>query len=116
LAGRTGRSLTDIAAAYWHVFDVLDLLWLWEGVGRLPRSTRWQTQARSALRDDLVAALADLTEDSLAVGGVADWQAANERLVTRTMAMFAELRRVDAHDLTTLSVAVRQLRNLALLT
>ncbi len=35
--------------------------WLWDGVGHLPRSDRWQTQARSALRDDLLTVLADLT-------------------------------------------------------
>ena len=116
LAGATGHSLTHVSSAYWHVFETLDLLWLWEAVGKLPRSDRWQTQARSALRDDLVAALRDLAEDAVQAGGVAQWQAANERLVTRTMAMFTDLRRVDAHDLTTLSVAVRQLRNLALLT
>ncbi|MGB8861113.1 MAG: NAD-glutamate dehydrogenase domain-containing protein [Ilumatobacteraceae bacterium] len=116
LSARSGRSLKDVAAAYWHIFDLLDLTWLWDAVGRLPRSTRWQTQARSALRDDLVGALSDLTDDALAAGTVPDWQAANDRMVGRTMAMFTELRRVDAHDLTTLSVAVRQLRNLALLT
>ncbi len=91
-------------------------MWLWEAVGKLPRGTRWQTQARSALRDDLVAALADLADDAMKAGGVAEWQSTNERLVTRTMAMFTDLRRVDSHDVTTLSVAVRQLRNLALLT
>ncbi|MDO8392231.1 MAG: NAD-glutamate dehydrogenase [Actinomycetota bacterium] len=116
LATRAGRPTSDVATAYWHVFDELDLLWLWEAVGGLPRSTRWQTQARSALRDDLVAALADLADDVLLAGGVPPWQSANERLVARTMAMFTDLRRVDTHDLTTLSVAVRQLRNLALLT
>ena len=116
LAATTGRSLAEVAATYWHVFDVLDLTWLWEAVGRLPRSTRWQNQARSALRDDLVAAMADLTEDALQAGTVADWQATNERMITRSMVMFTDLRRVDSHDLTTLSVAVRQLRNLALLT
>ena len=116
LSGRTGSSTSEVAGAYWHVFEELDLLWLWEAVGRLPRGTRWQNQARSALRDDLVAALGDLAEEVLAAGGVADWQSANERLVQRTMTMFTELRRVDSHDITTLSVAVRQLRNLALLT
>ena len=116
LARATGHSLTHVSTAYWHVFESLDLLWLWEAVGKLPRSDRWQTQARSALRDDLVAALRDLAEDAVQAGGVAQWQSANERLVGRTMAMFTELRRVDSHDLTTLSVAVRQLRNLALLT
>ncbi len=116
LAERTGRPLGEVSTTYWHVFDLMDLAWLWDGVGSLPRSTRWQTQARSALRDDLVAALADLCEDALLAGGVADWQAGNERLVARAQAMFTDLRRVDTHDLTTLSVAVRQLRNLALLT
>ena len=116
LSARLGRSLKDVAAAYWHVFDVLDLSWLWDAVGGLPRSTRWQTQARSALRDDLIGALADLTEDALVAGTVPDWQAANDRMVNRMMGMFTQLRRVDAHDVTTLSVAVRQLRNLALLT
>jgi len=97
------------------VFDQLDVSWLWQAIGSLPRSNRWQTQARSALRDDLLAALADLTEDALIAGSVGDWSHANERMISRAMGMFADLRRVDAHDLTTLSVALRQLRNLALL-
>ena len=36
-------------------------------------------------------------------------------LIGRGLVLFTEIRRVDAHDLTTLSVALRQLRNLALL-
>jgi glutamate dehydrogenase len=67
------------------------------------------------LRDDLLAALADLAEDAIIAGSVADWMAANERMITRAAALFTEIRRVDSHDLTTLSVALRQLRNLALL-
>ena len=43
------------------MFDRLDLMWLWDGIGALPRSDRWQTQARSAVRDDLLTALAELT-------------------------------------------------------
>jgi NAD-specific glutamate dehydrogenase len=67
------------------------------------------------LRDDLVAGLADLTADSLRVGSADEWFAANERLIGTSVAIFTDLRRVDAHDLTTLTVAVRQLRTLALL-
>ena len=83
----------------------------------LPRNDRWQTQARSALRDDLIGALADLADDALSVGGARDW-AGRQRtdVVGRATAMFTEIRRADAYDLTTLSVALRQLRNLALLT
>jgi glutamate dehydrogenase len=115
LAAATGRPTAHVAAAYWQLFDRLDLSWLWDAVGRLPRSNRWQTQARAALRDDLVAALADLTGDALRVGGVDEWHHRFERLIGTSVVIFNDLRRVDAHDLTTLSVAVRQLRTLALL-
>ncbi len=115
LAARSGNPVATVAAAYWQVFERLDLSWLWEAVGALPRSTRWQTQARAALRDDLVAALADLTGDALSVGGVDDWFHANDRLIDTSVVIFNDLRRVDAQDLTTLTVAVRQLRTLALL-
>jgi NAD-specific glutamate dehydrogenase len=67
------------------------------------------------LRDDLVAGLRDVTADALRVGSVADWYHAYERLISTSVAIFTDLRRVDAHDLTTLTVAVRQLRTLALL-
>ena len=115
LAARTHQPIHTVAGAYWQVFEELDLMWLWEAIGRLPRSNRWQTQARSALRDDLLTALADLADDALGAGSVADWLATNERMITRAGGLFTEIRRVDAHDLTTLSVALRQLRNLALL-
>ena len=36
-------------------------------------------------------------------------------MIARARTLFTEIRRVDSHDLTTLSVALRQLRNLALL-
>ena len=104
-----------MAGVYWDVFEQLDLGWLWDAIGRLPRSSRWQTQARSALRDDLLAALADLAEDAIIAGSVADWMATSERMIARAHTLFTEIRRVDSHDLTTLSVALRQLRNLALL-
>jgi glutamate dehydrogenase len=101
---------------YWHVFETLDVTWLWEAIGGLPRNDRWQTQARAALRDDLLTVLADLTADVLAVGGVERWIELNVRVVARTGAMFTEIRRAEGHDITTLTVALRQLRNLSLTT
>lgn len=115
LSARTGHPVDEVASCYWAAFERLDLWWLWEAVGRLPRATRWQTQARGALRDDLVGALADLTADVLRDGGTDAWWAQNERLIGTSVAIFRDLRRVEAHDVTTLSVAVRQLRTLALL-
>ncbi len=116
LASRQHLAVRETVASYWEMFDTLDLGWLWDAVGALPRNDRWQTQARSALRDDLMGALADLADDALYVGGARDWAAANERVVARAIAMFTEIRRADAYDLTTISVALRQLRNLALIT
>ena len=116
LAQRRAIDPVDAARNYWKVFGVLDIDWLWDAIGALSRSNRWQTQARSALRDDLLAVLADLTDDSLELGSVELWCATNERVVARTANMFTEIRRADSFDITTLSVAIRQLRNLALTT
>jgi glutamate dehydrogenase len=92
------------------------MFWLWDGIGTLPRSDRWQTQARSAVRDDMLTALVELTETVIgtAGGSVEQWLGANERSVARAQAMLTEIRRAERYDLTTLSVALRQLRNLAL--
>ena len=101
---------------YWEVFDRLDLMWLWDAVGALPRSDRWQTQARGALRDDLMTTLAELASSVLdgGEGTVENWVGANERAVHRVTALLTQVRRADSFDLTNLSVALRQLRNLAL--
>jgi glutamate dehydrogenase len=74
------------------------------------------------VRDDLLAELRTLADDALRAGDVftpvgeiiEHWTAANERVVSRTTALFAEIRSGGVFDLTTLSVALRQLRNLVL--
>jgi glutamate dehydrogenase len=85
-------------------------------VDNLPRSDRWQEQARSALRDDLLTVLAELTRNVMrsAGGSPRAWIEANERAVGRALAMHTAIRRAESLDLTTLSVALRQLRNLTI--
>ena len=116
VAAAHGMDIASVAAVEWSMFDELDLFWLWDGIGTLPRSDRWQTQARSAVRDDMLTALAELTTTVIgsAGGSVEQWLDANERSVARAQAMLTEIRRAERYDLTTLSVALRQLRNLAL--
>ena len=116
LADRVGVSAQEACASYWGLFDRLELMWLWDGIGALPRSDRWQTQARGSLRDDLLSALSELTENVLGSPErtVDRWWAANQRSVQRAMSQLTEIRRADAFDITNLSVALRQLRNLAL--
>ncbi|MEX2625463.1 MAG: NAD-glutamate dehydrogenase, partial [Ilumatobacteraceae bacterium] len=116
IAQRLSVPTMSVANTYWEVFERLELMWLWDGVGALPRADRWQTQARSALRDDLLSGLADLaaTVTTEADGSAETWLADNSRAVARTTSLFAEIRRSEAFDLTNLSVALRQLRNLGL--
>jgi glutamate dehydrogenase len=116
LTARTGADPIEAAGVYWALFDRLELLWLWDAIGALPRADRWQTQARNALRDDLLTAIADLTANVLVHHDrtVSGWFGANERSVQRATSQLTEIRRTDAFDITNLSVALRQLRNLAL--
>jgi glutamate dehydrogenase len=116
LAERVAVTPKEACTAYWSLFDRLELMWLWDGIGALPRSDRWQTQARGSLRDDLLSALSELTENVLesAEGTVDRWWTANARTVQRAVAQLTEIRRTDGFDITNLSVALRQVRNLAL--
>jgi glutamate dehydrogenase len=122
LAQARGRTPENAAVVYWGLFDRLDVTWLWERIGHLPRADRWQTHARAALRDDLMAEVRAVTDDVLCAGDASvpprelidRWAAANDRAVDRVATVFAEIRAGGVFDVTTLSVAMRQLRNLLL--
>ncbi|MEO6122483.1 MAG: NAD-glutamate dehydrogenase domain-containing protein, partial [Ilumatobacteraceae bacterium] len=117
IAARNSADSVAVADMYWQLFEQLDVLWLWDGIGALPRSTRWETQARSALRDDLLSGLSELAEEVLRSGGSVDsWLAANDRSVARVASLFNDVRRTDTFDITTLTVGLRQLHNLVLAT
>jgi glutamate dehydrogenase len=121
VARSRGRSPREAAVAYWELFERLDGGWVWDRVGQLPRTDRWQTHARGAMRDDLHTELRRLTDASLRAGdvftppeeAVALWLESNRRAVDRVARVFAEIRAGGTFDITTLSVALRQLRNLA---
>ncbi|MAT06214.1 MAG: NAD-glutamate dehydrogenase [Acidimicrobiaceae bacterium] len=118
LARRLEMDHGAVADTYWELFARLELLWVWDGIGSLPRSDRWQTQARSALRDDLLGLLIGLTEnvielDGGGLGAVDRWIGANERSVERATQQLTEIRRAESFNITNLSVVLRQLRNLA---
>jgi glutamate dehydrogenase len=119
VAQARGRTPVEVARVYWGLFELLDLGWFWERIGTLPRSDRWKNHARAALRDDFLNELRALADDALRVGDVFTpvtdvverWAVANERAVTRLRTVLDEIRAGGVFDLTTLSVALRQLRN-----
>ncbi len=86
----------------------------------MPRVDRWQAGARAALRDELFDQHRLLTADVLALSpdGVAPaerlavWSAADPAAVTRYVEVLEEIESGGVFDLTTLSVAVRELREL----
>ncbi len=120
IASGHGLRPTDVARVYWQLFHELDVAWLWDRVGALPRTDRWQTSARSAQRDDLLGCLRELTDavvgrdpSATATTAVEEWADRNERQIARLKDVFTEIKTGAVYDLTTVSVALRQLRNTA---
>src|SRR4051812_6171005 len=113
VADRLKRDVADVARVHFGLAGELDFPWLRERIGILPAENHWQTLAKAALRDDLAGMLRALTADALRAGDVATWKARNAVLHERLRQILAELRAVEAPDLAMLSVAMRELRNLA---
>ena len=120
VAASTGSSLEDAAAVYFTLGDRLKLHWLRGHVEALPRDNRWRTLARSALRDDLYGQQAALTaeilrntpDDSEAHERIETWIEANQESVDRSLQVLTDINASGTFDLSTLSVALREIRNL----
>ncbi|HET6634345.1 MAG TPA: NAD-glutamate dehydrogenase [Streptomyces sp.] len=120
VADRLDMPLFDVAEVYYDLADRLDITQLQERVGELPRADRWQSMARSSIREDLYAAHQLLTADVLAAGdGAATpdqrfeaWEAKNSAILSRARATLEEIHASDTFDLANLSVAMRTMRTL----
>ena len=122
VAATTGRSIEESAEVYFDLADRLQLARLRDRITALPREDRWSTMARAALRDDLYAAHASLTEDVLGVSGsqlprtpeerLAAWVGRNEAAVGMANQTLGEIWESERFTFTTLSVALRAIRTL----
>jgi glutamate dehydrogenase len=121
VAGATGKEIDEVAALHFLVGGRLHLHWLRDRIATLPRENRWQAMARAALRDDLFSLHAELTADVLRGAGpelvdadarLDGWIEANRPLVERCLGILSDIRTGGTYDLTTLPVALRELRNL----
>ncbi|MCF6472993.1 NAD-glutamate dehydrogenase [Nonomuraea sp. MG754425] len=120
IASLTGRPVNEVAEVYFDLADRLQLARLRERIIALPRDNRWNSMARSALRDDLYAAHASLTRDVLAHSKpgsspeerLAHWSETNSATVSRARQTLSEIWESDNFDLATLSVALRAIRTL----
>jgi glutamate dehydrogenase len=122
VATATERPVAEVAALHFLIGGRLHLHWLRDRIATLPRANRWEAMARAALRDDLFSLHAELTADVLRHGAAGEaagadarldaWIDANRPLVERCLGILGDIRTGGTYDLTTLPVALRELRNL----
>jgi glutamate dehydrogenase len=113
------RSAEVVAPLYFALSERFGVDALLTEITALPRSDRWQSLARSALRYDLYAVLADLTANVLEETEQGDpderiavWEHHNAEGLARARLTLDEIAAVQKTDLATLSVALRTIRTL----
>ncbi|MDO5534447.1 MAG: NAD-glutamate dehydrogenase, partial [Propionibacteriaceae bacterium] len=118
LSTRLGRPLETVEQVYFGLAAGLGLDRVIEGVNALPRTTRWDTMARAALRDDLTSLHSDLVQAILeASPNEPDGAVALQKWVDavggleRVAADVAEVTAEEA-SLARMSVALRSIRSL----
>jgi glutamate dehydrogenase len=120
VSNANGEPLDTAAAVYFALGDRLKLHWLRRHIEALPRDNRWRTLARSALRDDIFNQQAVLTAEVLSNTPqdeppgerIETWAKINEGSVHRAMQVLTDINSSGTFDLSTLSVALREIRNL----
>jgi len=121
VAGQLKRDIEPVAQLQFALAGELDFPWLRAVIGRLPADSHWDTLAKAALRDDLAGMLRALAADALKKGTdradpavlIDSWKKSNAVLYERFRQVLADLRTAESPDLAMLSVALRELRNLA---
>jgi glutamate dehydrogenase len=116
----TRRSPEAVMEAYFTLGAEIVLTWLRDRIIELPRANRWQALARAALRDDLYSLHRSLTQEVLEVAGekadtevaIATWRERNEAAVKRCLGILDDIKASRVYDMTTLPVALREVRNL----
>ncbi len=121
VAETTRAAVPTVAGVYFQLSSKLGLAWLRDRIGQIGGDSHWQTLARGSMRDDLASLQRTLAANVLTRGTGADdpaalvaaWESANRDAMERALRLLGELRAAPAADLAMLSVALRELRNLA---
>ncbi len=110
----------EVAEVYYDLADRLAITRLLDRIIELPRADRWQSMARAAIREDLFAAHAALTQEVLsATKGAASpekrfaaWERKNAAILGRARTTLEEIQGSESFDLANLSVAMRTMRTM----
>ncbi|HQR22142.1 MAG TPA: NAD-glutamate dehydrogenase, partial [Burkholderiaceae bacterium] len=113
VAEGTHQPLDTVAATHFAIGDALGLARVRAQVSALPSDDYWQALAKAAASDELASLQRQLTADALAAGGLEPWQRAQTAPLERARRLLGELAESKSADLAMISVALRELRNLA---
>ncbi|CAN5845812.1 NAD-glutamate dehydrogenase [soil metagenome] len=121
VATTTGQPVETTAAVYFTLGERLKIHWLREHIQDLPRNNRWEMLSRAALRDDLFDQEATITAevlrevpdgDASPEERVESWIQSTQEAVERVLQVLRDINSSGTFDLSTLSVALRETRNL----
>ncbi|MGI9135943.1 MAG: NAD-glutamate dehydrogenase [Candidatus Nanopelagicales bacterium] len=120
VARRIDESMATLLPLYFTVSETYGVDSTLGRITALPRTDRWNALARQALRSDLYAAVAALTNrvarstpaTVTPVERVAAWESVHADGLGRARATLAEISSQEDADLATLSVSLRVMRNL----
>ena len=121
IAIETKRSVEEVAGVYFVLGERLSLSWLCQQVDGLPANSHWQTLAKTGQREDLSCLQTELATIVLKLSPelkvpdalIAGWETENKSELERTRRLLADLQSFGKLDLSMVSVALRDLRNLA---
>ena len=127
----TGISLQQVAQIHFGLGERLQLQWFDQQVKELAASNHWESMARDGFREDLTShqqaitvsvlsnGSADLPEDTVSEAGldggeqVEHWLEKNSRLLERWQSVLHEVRGSAHQDFAIITVAIRELMELA---
>ncbi len=121
-AGRvTGASIERVTETFFAVGESLQLHWFVKLVSGMTVESYWQALARQSALEDLdwqqraitVSVLESTAENETVQSGVERWMASYGTLITRWQAMLTELQGGGSSDFAVISVALRELLDLA---
>ena len=113
LARAHDTGVEEVATAYNETGAKLRLDWLADRISELPHTGRWDSLARNALREDLAAEQRSIIDAVMTAGGYDVWASEHATDVARLLRVLDELRAHGVVDVTTLAVALREVRALS---
>jgi glutamate dehydrogenase len=119
-AQRDGLEPEEVSRVHFALGERLGVPALLHRIVQLPRADKWQTMARASLRDDLNGVHSQLTAqvlrttsaDASAPARIAEWEEADEVLVSRAAETLGQICADEDTDLARVSVGLRVVRGL----